>query len=77
MTNNIVIINPRQEMRLEYDVMPRRDRQRIWKILEKIQLRSDHSVEKLRPDHVEKLRLDHAGRQLTFCHWGREWSSLP
>ena len=33
---------------------------RIWKILKKIQLSSDHGVEKLGSDHdVEKLRLDH------------------
>ena len=58
--------------------MPRRDGLRIWKILKKIQLRSDHGVEKLKSDHtVEDLRLDHAGRQLSFCHWGRELSSLP
>ena len=68
------------------DVMPRRDELRIWKILKKIQLRSNHGVEKLRSNHgVEKLGsdhgvedlLDHAGRQLSFYHWGRELSSLP
>ena len=38
------------------DVMPRRDGLRIWKILKKIQLSSDHPVEKLISDHgVEKL----------------------
>ena len=59
------------------DVMPRRDGRRIWKILKKIQLSSDHGVEKLGSDQaVEDLRLNHAGRQLSFCHWGREWSSL-
>ena len=42
------------------DVMPRRDGLRIWKILKKIQLSSNHDVEKLSSDHgVEKLRLDH------------------
>ena len=60
------------------DVMPRKDGLRIWKILKKIQLRSDHVVEKLKSDHVvEKLRLDHAGGQLTFGHWGRGSNSLP
>ena len=60
------------------DVMPRRDGLRIWKILKKIQLRSDYGVEKLGSDHgVEDLRLDHAGRQFSFCHWDRELSSLP
>ncbi len=48
MTITIVIINPRQEMGWSVDdVMPRRDGLRIWKILKKIQLRSDHGVEKL------------------------------
>ena len=47
------------------DVMPRRDRLRIWKILKKIQLRSDHGVEKLRSDHgVEKLGSDHGVEKL-------------
>ena len=37
-------------------VMPIRDGLRIWKILKKIQLSSDHGVEKLSSDHdVEKL----------------------
>ena len=32
-----------------------------------------HGVEKLESDHaLEDSRLDHAGRQLSFCHWGRE-----
>ena len=67
--------------------MPRRDGLRIWKILKKIQLRSDHGVEKLGSDHsVEKwgsdqafedLRLGHAGRQLSFCHWEKEVGALP
>ena len=43
MTITIVIINPRQDMRLECG----RDGLIIWKILKKIQLRSDHGVEKL------------------------------
>ena len=57
------------------DVLPRRDGLSIWKILKKIQLRSDHGVKMLGSDHgmkmlrsdhgVEKLRLDHAGRQLS------------
>ena len=50
------------------DVMPGREGLRIWKILKKIQLSSDHGVEKLGSDPdvekasshgVEKLRLDH------------------
>ena len=41
--------------------MSKRDGLRIWNILKKIQLRSDHGVEKLRSDHgVEKLESDHA-----------------
>ena len=60
------------------NVMPRRDGLRIWKILKKIQLSSDHGVEKLGSEQaVENLRLDHAGRQLSFYHWGRELSFLP
>ena len=44
------------------DVMRRRDGLRIWEILKKIQLRSDHGVKKLGSDDaVEDLRLDHAG----------------
>ena len=60
------------------DVMPKRDGLRIWKILKKVQLSSDHGVEKLGSDHgieklksdhgLEELRLDHAGRRLNFCH---------
>ena len=43
------------------DVMPGRDGLRIWKILKKIQFRSDHGLEKLRSDHgLEKLKSDHA-----------------
>ena len=49
--------------------MPRRDGLRIWKILKKIQLSSDQAI--------EDLRLDHVGRQVIFCHQGRELSSLP
>ena len=62
MTITIVIINPRQEMSWSVDdVMPRRDGLRIWKILKKIQLRSDYGVEKLTSDHgVEKLKSNHA-----------------
>ena len=57
-------------MGLDSDDMPRRDGLRIWKILTKTQLSSDHGVENLKSDHaVEKLRLDHAGRQLSFSHW--------
>ena len=42
------------------NVMPRRDRLRIWKILKKISLSSEHGVEKLGSDHgVEKLGSDH------------------
>ena len=69
------------------DVMFRRDGLRIWKILKKIQLRSDHGVEKLGFDHggeklksdhaVEDLRLDHVGRQLNLLLGHRELSSLP
>ena len=57
---------------------------RFWK---KIQLRSDHGIEKLKCDHgveklgsdyaVEDLRLDHAGRQLGLPLGHRELSSLP
>ena len=55
------------------NVMPKRDGLRTWKILKKIQLSSDHGVEKLVSDPaLEKLKLDHAGRQLSFCHWGRD-----
>ena len=51
------------------DVMPRRDGLRIWKILKKIQLSSDHCLEKFESDQkAEGLRLDHTGRQLSFCH---------
>ena len=47
------------------DVMPRRDGLRIWKILKKIQLSSNHDVEKLGSDQaVEKLRLDHETCQM-------------
>ena len=53
-----------------------RDGLRIWNILKKIQLRYNHGVEKLGSDQAfEDFRLDHEGRQLSFCHWGREWSS--
>ncbi len=49
-----------------HDVLPRRDGQRIWKILKKIQLRTDHGVEKLRPDHgVEELMSDHGVEELS------------
>ena len=65
--------------------MPRIDGLRIWKILKKIQLSSNHGIEMLGSDPgieksdlaVEDLRLDHACRQLSFCHWGRELSFLP
>ena len=44
------------------DIMPRRDGLRIWKILKKIQLSSDHDVKKLSSDHgFEKLRV-HCGQ---------------
>ena len=42
------------------DVMPRRDGLRIWKILKKMQLGSDHDVEKLGSNHgIKKLKSDH------------------
>ena len=42
------------------NVIPRRDGLRIWKILKKIQLGSDHYFEKLGSDHgVEKLKSNH------------------
>ena len=51
------------------DVMPRRDGLRIWKILKKIQLSSDHGVEKLGSDHgVEKLGSDHGVEKLGSDH---------
>ena len=44
----------------------------------KIQLSSDHGVEKLRPDHgVEKLGSDHGVEDLGLDHAGRQLSSLP
>ena len=56
--------------------MPWRDGLKIWKILKKIQLGSDHDVEKLSSDHgaeklgsdhgVEKLRSDHGFEKLGF-----------
>ena len=70
MTITIVIINPRQEMgwRMD-DVMPKRDWLRIWKILNRIQLSSDHGVEKLGSDHgVEKLESDQAVGILRLDH---------
>ena len=55
------------------DVMPRRDRLRIWKILEKIQLSSDHGVEKLSSDHgVEKLGSDHRVYDLRLDKAGKQ-----
>ena len=79
MTITIVIINPRQEMGWSVDdVMPRRDRLRIWKILKKIQLSSDHGVEKLGSDNdvemlgsdndVEKLKPTHGFEKLSSDH---------
>ena len=64
-------------------VMLRREGMRIWKILKRIQLKSDHgveklgsdhSVEKLRSDHgVEKLRSDHGVEKLKSDHAGEGW----
>ena len=49
--------------------MPRRDGLRIWKILKKIQLKSNHGEEKLRPDHgVEKMRSDHGVEKMRSDH---------
>ena len=61
------------------DVMPRRDRLRIWKILKKSrQLSPIHGVEKLASDHgVENLRLDHAGRKLSQPLGHRELIFVP
>ena len=66
-----VMINPRQEMKLECRW---RHAQKRWaENLEDFEKRSDHRDEKLRSDHaVEKVRLDHAGRQLSLYHWGIE-----
>ena len=51
--------------------MPRRVGLRIWNILKKIQLRSEHGVEKLRSDHgVEKLGIWDWTMQAD--NWGRE-----
>ena len=52
------------------DVILRKDRLRIWKILKKIQLSSDHDFEKLGSDHdVEKLGSDHGVQKLKFRPW--------
>ena len=60
------------------DVMSRRDGLRIWKSLKKIQLSSDHDMEKLCSDHgveklksyhgVEKLKSDHGVEKLKSVH---------
>ena len=70
MTITIVITNPGRKWGWSVDdVMPRRDGLRIWKILKKIHLRSDHDVEKLRSDYgVEKLRSDHGVEKLKSDH---------
>ena len=61
-----------------YDVMPRRDGLRIWKILKKIQLRLGHGVEKMGSDHgVEKLGSSHAVEDSRSDHAGRQLSYLP
>ena len=45
--------------------MPGRDEQRIWKILKKIKLSSDHDDEELSSDRgVKKLRSDHGVEKL-------------
>ena len=67
MTITIVIINPRQEMGWSVDdVMPRRDGLRIWKILKKIQLSSDHGVEKWGPT----IMLRSWGPTIMLRSWG-------
>ena len=77
MTITIVIINPpdRKWGWSVDDVMPRRDVLRIWKILKKIQLRSDHGVEKLGSDHgVEKLVSDHSVQKSDHGVEGWHWT---
>ena len=64
MTITIVIINPKLEIRLECG----------W---HHIQKRWAENLRILKITSVEDFRLEHAGRQLSFCHWGRELSSLP
>ena len=54
--------------------MPGRDVLRIWKILKKIQLRSNHGVEELMSDHsVEKLKADHGVEKLKSKHAIEGW----
>ena len=60
------------------NVMPKRDGLRIWKILKKIQLKSDHGIEKLGSDHgVEKLKSDYALKvEIGPCRQKIEFSAI-
>ena len=55
------------------DTMPGRDGLRIWRILKKIQLRSDHGVEKMRSAHWGWHWTILADRWV-LCHWSiKNW----